>query len=245
MTEEPQKPEEKKEDTKVQTMELMDLLDSLDGVAVPHLKAIPEKPTGLVETPSFMQMDNIDPSILPSTDIPSYPIDNSLENASLAPDTINLSPMEDQTQIAQPIDVIPPVEEVLPKIPDNFLETENPTGEIFKDMQIFFKQLGRAFTKRYELWEQTDSSILKILRKMQQNLQHNTEQLVETIEALHTKIKKGLKEFVQKRNEVERYAEADFNVVAKNLRKTLELLNFQIREFKLQKLVGELYDIYT
>ncbi len=95
------------------------------------------------------------------------------------------------------------------------------------------------------MWESTIGTILKILRKTEQNLEINVDLLVNALEKINAKIGKGLKDFIEKRNEVERFAESDYNQMALSLKKTLELLNFQIREFKLQQMTSELYEIYN
>ena len=45
------------------------------------------------------------------------------------------------------------------------VDDEAPTGDLFIDMEIFFKQLGRAYKSRYELWESTSVAIMKVLKE--------------------------------------------------------------------------------
>ena len=123
--------------------------------------------------------------------------------------------------------------------------SEKPTGEFFLDTEIFIKQLGRAYIKRYEMWEETTNSILTILRKMKNVQENNTQTLINTIEEIHWKIQKGFEDFTMKRSEVERFSNVSYKDVAKTFKKTLELLNFQVREFKLQQEIEELYNIYA
>jgi hypothetical protein len=128
--------------------------------------------------------------------------------------------------------------------PEAPIDPEAATGELWHDLGIFFTQLGRAYTARYELWERTINTILSILRKMQQNMTTNTDTLLANIEDLHDKIKKGLEQYAQKRDEVEKFSDVDYKYVIKLFKKTIELLNFQVREFRLQQTIQELAEIY-
>ena len=132
----------------------------------------------------------------------------------------------------------------VPEAPAAVIDPEAPTGELWHDLGVFFTQLGRAYSARYDLWERTINTILSILRKMQQNMTTNTDILLNTVEELHTKIKKGLEQYAQKRDEVERFSDVDYKYVIKLFKKTIELLNFQVREFRLQQTIQELAEIY-
>ena len=233
-------------DRKKQTADLITLLDDLDKTDVPQLKAaVPASaettdiaPTvAVVSTPSFLSAPIPTPEVgsapatglAPISDTSSVPVDPYALPS--APAIVPLPP-------------VPTVSGIPSKYPPNFLETEIATGELFPDLQIFFKQLGKAFGKRYQYWEGTLSNILMILRKMQQNTQENAVAMVKAVEIINEKLRKGLTDFLAKRDEVERYAECDYKQVARNLKRTLELLNFQVREFKLQQMTAELYNIY-
>lgn len=234
-------PEHPLTDRKKQTADLINLLDDLDKTDVPQLK--PNVPTSaeileiapsvaVVSTPSFLSAP-----ISAASEVGSAP---ATDSASIPTDPYALP----SAPAVIPLPPIPTASGVPTRYPPDFLETEIATGELFPDLQIFFKQLGRAFGKRYQYWEGTDSNILMILRKMQQNTQENAVMMVKALEIINEKLRKGLSDFLAKREEVERYAECDYKQVAKNLKKTLELLNFQVREFKLQQMTSELYNIY-
>ena len=122
---------------------------------------------------------------------------------------------------------------------------EKTTSTFFTDMGIFFNQLGEAYEARYTLWEKSDLTLMAILREIRKINDENTDKFVEVIEDLDNKISSGFKEFLVKRNELERYSDTDYKEIAKNFQKTLDLLNFQIREFRLNQMVTQLYEIYS
>lgn len=240
---------------KKDTADLMGLLDELDNIIIPQLKTAEKKQS---ETGSDSTQTSTPAIESPNMEQPQTPQEASQATSPPIAPTLPQSPINLESAVPQSENVSQPIisapapdaaseapKPALATIPADFLETEVATGRFFVDMQIFFKQLGRANAQRFELWESTLSTILKILRKMQQNQQQNTELLIQAIERLHMKIKKGLQEFLVKRDEVERFSDTDFKQMAKSLKKTLELLNFQIREFKMQQTVSELYDIYV
>ena len=122
---------------------------------------------------------------------------------------------------------------------------ERTTSTFFKDTGVFFSQLGEAYEARYSLWEKSDLTLMAILREIRKINQDNTEQFVKGIDNLDKKILKGFDEFLVKRTELERYSDTDYKEIAKNFQKTLDLLNFQIREFKLNQMVTEMFNIYS
>ena len=125
------------------------------------------------------------------------------------------------------------------------LKEEKPTGNFFTDTEIFFNQLGRAYKSRYELWEATSVAIMKVLKKMRTYNEIQSGLVINTIEEIEVKLMKGLKTFEMKRSEVERYAGIEFNLVIKGFKKTLDLLQFQIKQLKLQNEINELYQIFA
>jgi len=122
---------------------------------------------------------------------------------------------------------------------------EKTTSTFFTDTGVFFNQLGEAYEARYALWEKSDLTLMAILREVRKINDENTDKFVEVIEDLDNKISSGFNEFLVKRNELERYSDTDYKEIAKNFQKTLDLLNFQIREFRLNQMVTELYEIYS
>jgi len=124
-------------------------------------------------------------------------------------------------------------------------KVEITTSTFFKDTGVFFSQLGEAYEARYSLWEKSDLTLMAILREIRKINEDNTEQFVKSIDNLDKKIIKGFDEFLVKRTELERYSDTDYKEIAKNFQKTLDLLNFQIREFKLNQMVTEMFNIYS
>ena len=122
---------------------------------------------------------------------------------------------------------------------------ERTTSSFFKDTGDFFNQLGEAYEARYSLWEKSDLTVMAILREIRKINDENTDQFVKAINVLDNKISKGFNEFLVKRTELERYSDTDYKEIAKNFQKTLDLLNFQIREFKLNQMVTEMFNIYA
>ena len=86
---------------------------------------------------------------------------------------------------------------------------------------------------------------MAILREIRKINEENTDKFVRSIDELDKKIIKGFDEFLVKRNELERYSDTDYKEIAKNFQKTLDLLNMQIREYKLNLYVTELFNIYS
>ncbi|MCF2141586.1 MAG: hypothetical protein K9W44_16145 [Candidatus Lokiarchaeota archaeon] len=125
-------------------------------------------------------------------------------------------------------------------VPDN----ERPTGNLWRDLEIFFIQLGRAYENRYALWESTFVSIMKNLRKMRKYNETQSQILIDTIQELEIQIKNGLKDFQIRRDEMERFSDIDYKTIALNFKKALELLNLQIREIQLRQEIDQLYQIY-
>ena len=128
------------------------------------------------------------------------------------------------------------------KIEEKSAET---SGSFFTDTGVFFSQLGEAYDARYSLWEKSDLTIMAILREIRRVNEENTVNFVKVIDDLDKKIIKGFNEFLVKRNELEKYSDTDYKKIAKNFQKTLDLLNFQIREYKLNLMVTEMFNIYS
>ena len=89
------------------------------------------------------------------------------------------------------------------------------------------------------------NSVLAVLRKLQMITLDNTQQLVSTIGVLQEQISDGLERFRVKRDYVETYSETNHTEVALMLKKTLNLLALQIKEFKLKNLLNQLISIYA
>ncbi len=135
--------------------------------------------------------------------------------------------------------------EPAPQAPVQEVDPNAPTGVIWNDLQIFFRQLAAAYSLRYEMWENFYTTIMNILGKVYKVNKENSDKLILGIENVHVKLTEGLEKFMKKRDEVERYAEIEFKQIAKNLRKTLNLLALQLKAFKLNEIVNQIYNIYV
>ncbi|MHA1674705.1 MAG: hypothetical protein ACTSYI_13885 [Promethearchaeota archaeon] len=122
---------------------------------------------------------------------------------------------------------------------------ERPTGIFYRDMQIFFTQLGRAYENRYALWESSFASIMTILKKMRKFNEVQTNNLIGTIKELDQKLQKGLHDFEVKRDEMERFSDIDYKQVTQDFNKTMELLHLQIQEIQMRQEIDQLYKIYA
>jgi len=151
-----------------------------------------------------------------------------------------VSALEGTLQEPSPASYSPPDKETLQKIDD-----ESPTGDLFTDMEIFFKQLGRAYKSRYEIWESTSVAIMNVLKKMREYNEIQSGLVINTVEEIEEKLLNGLKTFETKRGEIERYAGIEYELVIKGFKKTLDLLQFRIKQLKLQNEINDLYKIFA
>ena len=119
------------------------------------------------------------------------------------------------------------------------------TGELYGDVGVFLTELTDSYAQRYDSWEESTNSVLAVLRKLQMITLDNTQQLVSTIGVLQEQISDGLERFRVKRDYVETYSETNHTEVAIMLKKTLNLLALQIKEFKLKNLLNQLIAIYA
>jgi hypothetical protein len=118
-------------------------------------------------------------------------------------------------------------------------------GDLYGDIGVFLTELTDSYAQRYDSWEESTNSVLAVLRKLQMITLDNSQQLVSTIEDLQEQINVGLERFKVKRDYVETYSETNHTEVAQMLKKTLDLLALQIKEFKLKSLLNQLIAIYT
>jgi len=119
------------------------------------------------------------------------------------------------------------------------------TGNLFGDVGVFLTELTDSYAQRYDSWEESTNSVLAVLRKLHMITLDNTQQLVGTIEILQEQIHGGLDRFRVKRDYVETIAESNHTEVAHMLKKTLNLLALQIKEFKLKNILNQLISIYA
>jgi hypothetical protein len=119
------------------------------------------------------------------------------------------------------------------------------TGKLFGDIGVFLTELTDSYSQRYDSWEESTNSVLAILRKLHIITLENSQQLVSTIETFQEQINSGLDKFRVKREYVETISESNHTEVAHMLKKTLNLLALQIKEFKLKNILNQLISIYA
>ena len=130
---------------------------------------------------------------------------------------------------------------------DTTIETDLPEAQAEPELDVygklgtFFEELIASLSERYQRWENSTGLILTILRKMRKITKKNTEQLINTIESGHQRIKEGFHEFNIKREEVEKVSGSDYTNISKDFSKILGLLELQVQEYQLKKTVSELF----
>jgi hypothetical protein len=143
--------------------------------------------------------------------------------------------------------IVPIVEEIAEKnVPatakkPSFSEKDN----IYAKLSEFFESMYDSYTNRYDNWENSVSSILTILRKMRKITKKNTEDLVGSINNMHSKIQDSLEQFKIKRQEVEKVAGVDIQLMSSEFKKVLGLLELQVKEYQLKKLTDEYIHFYN
>jgi hypothetical protein len=116
---------------------------------------------------------------------------------------------------------------------------------IYVKLSEFFESMYQSYTNRYDNWENSVSSILTILRKMRKITKKNTEDLVVSINNMHSKIQESLEQFKIKRQEVEKIAGVDVELMSSEFKKVLGLLELQVKEYQLKKLTDEYIHFYN
>ena len=112
-------------------------------------------------------------------------------------------------------------------------------GEIYEKLGTFFEEMITGYSDRYEQWENSISSILTILRKMRKITKKNTEDLVASINNMHSKIQENLEQFKVKRDQVELISQVDIESLSGEFKKVLGLLELQVKEYQLKRLTDE------
>lgn len=134
----------------------------------------------------------------------------------------------------------------IPKVGEKEVESKavkkssfSKKDNIYLRLAQFFEGAFQGYNERYEIWENSVSSILTILRKMRKITKKNTEDLVSSINKLHEKIQFNLEQFKIKRDEVEKLTDVDIESMSSEFKKVLGLLELQIKEYQLKKLADE------
>jgi hypothetical protein len=118
-------------------------------------------------------------------------------------------------------------------------------GEIYEKLGTFFEEMITGYSDRYEQWENSISSILTILRKMRKITKKNTEDLVASINNMHSKIQENLEQFKVKRDQVELISQVDIESLSGEFKKVLGLLELQVKEYQLKRLTDEFVHEHT
>jgi hypothetical protein len=112
-------------------------------------------------------------------------------------------------------------------------------GDIYEKLGEFFEEMITGYSDRYGQWENSISSILTILRKMRKITKKNTEDLVTSINNMHSKIQENLEQFKVKRDQVELISQVDIESLSGEFKKVLGLLELQVKEYQLKRLTDE------
>lgn len=134
---------------------------------------------------------------------------------------------EKEEEAAEAIPPLPPA----PKAAPEKKEEEN----VYVKLERFFSDFLGGYDVRYQRWENSVSNILSILRKMRKITKKNTEDLVNSVNNMYTKIQEGLDQFKTKRDEVEKIAGVNIDNMSGEFKRVLGLLELQIKEYKLRK----------
>ena len=110
---------------------------------------------------------------------------------------------------------------------------------IYGKLGSFFEEVFEGYTKRYDQWENSTSSILSILRKMRKITKKNSEDLVESIKSIYNNVQEDLENFKLKRAEVEKIAQVDVESMSSEFKKVLGLLELQVKEYQFKRLTDE------
>jgi hypothetical protein len=145
--------------------------------------------------------------------------------------------------------IISPSEPIQPKIIPEVTSTiaesikKEPSfskeGDIFIKLEEFFKEQFEGYSKRYDHWENSISSILSILRKMRKVTKKNSEDLVQSINNIYKTIQFNLELFKLKRDEVEKIAGINLQSMSNEFKKVLGLLELQVKEYQFKLLTDE------
>lgn len=120
-------------------------------------------------------------------------------------------------------------------------EEKEKNKSIFDDIGTFLEELLLdSYVKRYEYWEDSTNSMLAVLRTIQMTNRKNSEFLAETIEKFRERISIGLDRFKIKRDYVEKFSETNSAEISDMLKKTLNLLALQLKEFKIKNQLNQI-----
>ena len=150
------------------------------------------------------------------------------ERAKISQDLLKETPSEKSSEDS------PPIVESTKKHP-SFSKKDN----IYAKLGKFFEEIFEGYTKRYDQWENSISSILSILRKMRKITKKNSEDLVESIKNIYKNVQEDLENFKLKRTEVEKIAEVDVESMSSEFKKVLGLLELQVKEYQFKRLTDE------
>jgi hypothetical protein len=148
---------------------------------------------------------------------------------------------------AKDLKIVPVIEESTEKAVSTTVKKPSfsKSDNIYLKLSQFFESMYESYTNRYDNWENSVSSILTILRKMRKITKKNTEDLVGSINNMHSKIQDSLEQFKIKRQEVEKVAGVDIQLMSSEFKKVLGLLELQVKEYQLKKITDEYIHFYN
>ena len=91
----------------------------------------------------------------------------------------------------------------------------------------------------YNRWEDSISNILSVLRKMRKITKKNTEELTSFIENTYSDIEAQLEQFKIKRDQIEKASGVNIETMSGEFKKVLGLLELQIKEYQLKRVVDD------
>ncbi|MFW9773599.1 MAG: hypothetical protein ACFFFB_00420 [Candidatus Heimdallarchaeota archaeon] len=147
---------------------------------------------------------------------------------------------EKEKSVEKPVESVKEEKEVISSVKELTKKSSiSKKDSIYFKLAQFFEDFFQGYNERYEMWENSVSAILAILRKMRKITKKNTEDLVSSINKLHEKIQFNLEQFKIKRDEVEKLADVDIESMSSEFKKVLGLLELQIKEYQLKRLADE------
>lgn len=146
---------------------------------------------------------------------------------------------EKEEAVKVPVESVKIEKEVVSSLEEPTKSSISKKDNVYFKLSQFFEGIFQGYNERYEMWENSVSAILAILRKMRKITKKNTEDLVSSINKLHEKIQFNLEQFKIKRDEVEKLTDVDIESMSSEFKKVLGLLELQIKEYQLKRLADE------
>ncbi|TFF91012.1 MAG: hypothetical protein EU548_00105 [Promethearchaeota archaeon] len=137
--------------------------------------------------------------------------------------------VEPQAKVAKPV--------AAPKKPS--VEGASEKVMIYQKLTNFFENYLMDYRDTYNRWEDSISNILSVLRKMRKITKKNTEELTSFIENTYSDIEAQLEQFKIKRDQIEKASGVNIETMSGEFKKVLGLLELQIKEYQLKRVVDD------